>query len=38
MSLRIAPEIHSAINVAAEVAGKSVNQWIKDALIKATHG
>lgn len=37
-SLRIAPETHSAINVAAEVAGKSLNQWINDALIKAAHG
>jgi len=37
ISLRIAPEIHSAINVAAEVSGKSVNQWINDALMKAAH-
>lgn len=37
ISLRIAPEIHSAINVAAEVAGKSVNQWISDTLVKAAH-
>lgn len=38
ISLRIPPEIHSAINVAAEVSGKSVNQWINDTLIKAAHG
>lgn len=37
ISLRISPEVHSAINVAAEVAGKSVNQWINDTLTKATH-
>ncbi|WP_437608904.1 type II toxin-antitoxin system HicB family antitoxin [Erwinia sp. V71] len=37
ISLRIQPEVHSAINIAAEVAGKSVNQWINDALIKAAH-
>ncbi|EKM8120675.1 MULTISPECIES: type II toxin-antitoxin system HicB family antitoxin [Enterobacter cloacae complex] len=38
ISLRIAPEIHSAINIAAEVSGKSVNQWISDTLTKAAHG
>lgn len=34
ISLRISPEVHSAINVAAEVSGKSVNQWINDMLAK----
>ncbi|WP_313668508.1 type II toxin-antitoxin system HicB family antitoxin [Atlantibacter sp.] len=38
ISLRISPEIHSAINIAAEVSGKSVNQWINDTLSKAAHG
>lgn len=38
ISLRIAPEVHSAISVAAEVSGKSVNQWISDTLTKAAHG
>lgn len=38
ISLRISPEVHSAINVAAEVSGKSVNQWINDTLTKAAHG
>lgn len=38
ISLRIPPETHSAINVAAEIAGKSVNQWINDTLVKAAHG
>nr|WP_244987346.1 toxin-antitoxin system HicB family antitoxin [Winslowiella toletana] len=33
ISLRIPPEIHSA----AEVSGKSVNQWISDALMKASY-
>ncbi len=37
ISLRIPPEIHSAINIAAEVSGKSINQWIKDTLFKAVH-
>lgn len=35
ISLRLAPETHVAINSAAEVAGKSVNQWISDTLSKA---
>lgn len=38
ISLRISPEVHSAINIAAEVSGKSVNQWINDTLTKAAHG
>lgn len=38
ISLRISPEVHSAIYVAAEVSGKSVNQWINDTLSKAAHG
>ncbi|KUR04562.1 DNA repair protein [Enterobacter bugandensis] len=38
ISLRISPEVHSAINIAAEVSGKSVNQWINDTLAKAAHG
>lgn len=37
ISLRIHPEVHAAINVAAEVSGKSVNQWINDTLIQAVH-
>nr|WP_279076369.1 type II toxin-antitoxin system HicB family antitoxin [Hafnia alvei] len=35
ISLRVPPDVHTQINVAAEVAGKSVNQWITDTLIKA---
>ena len=35
ISLRVPPDVHSQINVAAEVAGKSVNQWITDTLVKA---
>ena len=38
ISLRISPEVHSAINIAAEVTGKSVNQWINDTLSRAAHG
>ncbi len=38
ISLRIQPEVHAAINIAAEISGKSVNQWINDMLIQAVHG
>ncbi|MGM7903477.1 type II toxin-antitoxin system HicB family antitoxin [Yersinia enterocolitica] len=38
ISLRIPPEIHLAINMAAEVSGKSTNQWISETLAKAAHG
>jgi len=38
ISLRISPEVHLAINIAAEVSGKSVNQWINDTLSRAAHG
>ncbi|MCW7760978.1 type II toxin-antitoxin system HicB family antitoxin [Photorhabdus luminescens] len=37
ISLRIPPEIHSAINIATEISGKSVNQWISEILTKAAH-
>ena len=37
ISLRIPPEIHAAVNAAAALSGKSVNQWISDTLVKATH-
>jgi predicted HicB family RNase H-like nuclease len=30
--LRIPPEIHAAIAMAAEVSGKSINQWATDTL------
>ena len=33
--IRIPPEIHSAINISAQVAGKSINQWIGDVLKSA---
>jgi len=35
--LQIPPEIHSAIATAAEVSGKSINQWVSDVLGKAVH-
>ena len=32
LMLRIAPEIHAAVASAAEVSGKSINQWAAEAL------
>ena len=33
--LRVPPPVHAAVATAAEVAGKSINQWAADALKKA---
>ncbi|WP_312830555.1 type II toxin-antitoxin system HicB family antitoxin [Pseudomonas rhodesiae] len=38
ISLRIAPELHSAVALKAQWLGKSINQWIADELSKAAHG
>ncbi len=35
LMLRVAPEVHAAVSIAAQAAGKSINQWAADALIKA---
>ena len=32
LMLRIAPEVHAAVATAAEVSGKSINQWAAEAL------
>ena len=32
LMLRLPPEVHSAIAVAAEVSGKSINQWTSETL------
>ena len=32
LMLRIPPEVHAAIAMAAEVSGKSINQWTADTL------
>jgi len=32
LMLRISPEVHTAITMAAEVSGKSINQWTADTL------
>ena len=38
LMLRVPPEIHGAALVAAQAAGKSLNQWATDVLKEATHG
>ena len=35
--LRVSPELHSAALIAAQSAGKSLNQWAAEVLQKATH-
>jgi len=35
LMLRIPPEVHAAVAMAAEVSGKSINQWAADALVNA---
>lgn len=36
LMLRVTPEIHAAVATAAEVNGKSINQWATETLSKAT--
>ena len=36
LMLRVPPEVHSAALVAAQVSGKSLNQWAAEMLEKAT--
>jgi predicted HicB family RNase H-like nuclease len=35
LMLRIPPEIHAAVAVAAEVSGKSINQWATETFAEA---
>jgi predicted HicB family RNase H-like nuclease len=35
LMLRVAPEVHAAMATAAEVSGKSINQWASETLLKA---
>ena len=35
LMLRVSPDIHAAVATAAEVHGKSINQWVSDVLDKA---
>ena len=37
LMLRINPKIHAAVAQAAEVSGKSINQWAADMLDQAAH-
>ncbi len=37
LMLRVSPEIHAKIAVAARVSGKSINQWAIEAFTKAVH-
>ena len=37
LMLRIPPEVHAAIATAAEVSGKSINQWAAEALSEASN-
>jgi predicted HicB family RNase H-like nuclease len=38
LMLRVLPEVHGAALVAAQAAGKSLNQWATEVLEAATHG
>jgi predicted HicB family RNase H-like nuclease len=38
LMLRVPPEVQAAIATAAEVSGKSINQWATDALTEAVRG
>ncbi|MCF7694684.1 type II toxin-antitoxin system HicB family antitoxin [Mycetohabitans sp. B2] len=37
LMLRIRPEVHAAVGVAAAAAGKSINQWVDEVLERASH-
>jgi predicted HicB family RNase H-like nuclease len=37
LMLRVPPEVHAAVAAAAEVSGKSINQWATEAFSKAVH-
>lgn len=38
LNLRVQPELHRAVTIAAKAAGKSINQWATEALQAAAHG
>jgi len=35
LMLRVAPEVHASVATAAEVSGKSINQWAAEKLLEA---
>jgi len=37
LSLRIKPELHASVAVKAELAHKSINQWVADVLSREAH-
>lgn len=37
LMLRVPPEVHAAATVAAQAAGKSLNQWAAEVLAQAAH-
>ncbi|MCX6030499.1 MAG: type II toxin-antitoxin system HicB family antitoxin [Chloroflexi bacterium] len=37
LMLRVPPEVHAAVAAAAQVSGKSINQWATEAFTKAVH-
>ena len=37
MFLRVPPEVHAAVATAAELSGKSINQWAVETFEKAAH-
>ena len=37
LMLRVPPEVHAAVAVAAEISGKSINQWATEAFARAVH-
>ncbi|WP_257282151.1 type II toxin-antitoxin system HicB family antitoxin [Endozoicomonas sp. ISHI1] len=37
LMLRVPPEVHAAVIAAADVNGKSINQWATEVLGKAAH-
>ena len=37
LMLRVSPDIHAAVATAAQVRGKSINQWASEVLDQASH-
>ena len=37
LMLRVTPDVHAAVATAAQVRGKSINQWASETLEKAAH-
>lgn len=38
LMLRVAPEVHAAVAAAAQVSGKSINQWAAETFRRAVRG